>query len=235
MGTFVQLKDATSTSTVVATLATGNFAGNPVAGNCIIVFCRWNDSVGVTLTSFTDTLGNTYTLLPGYASGAADFENFRVGVAKNITGGVNSVSANFSGNPNGGNMAIVACEYSGFDLTTPYTAGDFAGVNRQGAPGLGANAVTSGNTPVLSSGAGTLIGLSYNYTGTTPTNGSGTSRGTGWGGVTTPYRLQDQAIAATTAVASTFTATTNSQHYTFALYLKNAGAQHGAFYRYMSA
>lgn len=223
MGTYIQSKEATSTSTVVATLATGNFAGTVVAARLICVVVRWNDSAGVTLSSFSDTLTNTYTLLPQYVEGGGNFENARAGFAKNIAGGsANSVSANFTGNPNGGNMAIEASEWSGFDITTPYTATDAAGWNKQATPGLGANGVTSGNTPVLSSGAGTLIGISYNYAGTTPTAGSGTSRSTGWGGVFTPYNLQSQTVAVTSAVASTFTATTNSDHYTFAVYLKDA-------------
>src|SRR5690348_13505117 len=85
-----------------------------VAGDLNIVVVGWNDTTS-SVTSITDTLGNTYTLAvgPTTASGARQ----SIYYAKNIKGGSNTVTVNF-------NQAAVypdirVLEYAGADTTNP--------------------------------------------------------------------------------------------------------------------
>lgn len=223
-GAFIQLAQVSGAGGV-STKTTPNFGTTVTAGNLILAIARYNQGAGLTPT-FSDTLGNTYSVVENNYYEGTGFEGIAVAVAKNITGGgANAVTVNYGttiAGTVGYEIGVMAAEYSGFSKSAPYTASDYAGPNRQASPTTGANAVTSGNTPTLSSGNGLLIALSYCFGGTVPSAGSGTSRGTGWTTANTNFRLQDQAVAATTALAATFTATAGTTpHYTAAVYLQN--------------
>lgn len=118
---FVQRKNASATAG--SSLATGNFGTNPVAGNMIeVVIQVQNVTFPITVTSVTDTLGNTYVATPGspmqQATGGGVNWQF-IFYAKNISGGsANSVTANFD--QTSSYTTITAKEVSGADTTNPF-------------------------------------------------------------------------------------------------------------------
>ena len=85
-----------------------------VAGDLNVVVVGWNDTTS-SVSSVTDTLGNTYTLAvgPTTASGARQ----SIYYAKNIKGGSNTVTANFTQAAVYPDIRVL--EYAGADTTNP--------------------------------------------------------------------------------------------------------------------
>lgn len=176
--------------------------------------------------SFSDTLGTSYsTVIAHLIDTANTFIQVDAVIGQLTASGTNAVTYTAVGDDR---IGVVAMEISGLDATTPYTATDRSGLNYQATPTTTTDAVTSGNTPTLSSGDGILIGLGFDAQsglGTFPSTGTGfTDHGTGWGGIAQNYRLESKAISATTATAATFTAVSNVGHHAIAIYLKNAAS-----------
>lgn len=91
-------------------------AANHTTGNLLVVNMRPYAPLGQTVTSVTDTAGNTYSHVAS-ASGS-DFGVEDVWYAKNITGNAaNVVRANFSAPVS--YVGINVCQYSGCDPTSP--------------------------------------------------------------------------------------------------------------------
>ena len=91
------------------------FPGNTRAGDLIIVHTRTN--VGATITSLTDTLGNTYTLAVDNSFTDSTQVNATLWYAKNILAGADTVTAAFSAT--GSNRAIAIHEFSGLNIANP--------------------------------------------------------------------------------------------------------------------
>ncbi|HET7213288.1 MAG TPA: IPT/TIG domain-containing protein [Terriglobia bacterium] len=111
--TFMQVAAATPQSNS-ATVPVGPLPQAEIAGDLNIVVVGWNDTTS-SVSSVTDTLGNTYTLAvgPTTASGARQ----SIYYAKNIKGGTNTVTVNF--NQPAVYPDIRVLEYAGADTTNP--------------------------------------------------------------------------------------------------------------------
>jgi hypothetical protein len=129
--------------------------------------------------------------------------------------------------PSGSKIGNAIWESSGLHTSSPYTTGEVVS-NIQAAPGTGANAVTSGNLPVLATQPGALFTFSVDVTNTLPpTEGTGlTTRQNLWSfGAGQIGTMADRRLTATTAVAGTFTTTNGSdRHITIAAFFNETGA-----------
>jgi hypothetical protein len=109
---FVQVNSAVPQSTSVATVVVP-FSAAQSAGNLNVVVVGWNDTVA-TVSSVSDTSGNSYTLVAGPTPGTALSQS--IYYAKNIAaaaGGANQVTVAFS--PAAAFPDIRILEYSGID------------------------------------------------------------------------------------------------------------------------
>jgi hypothetical protein len=134
----------TSTITYVQGTYTNPLSGNPAtatyalaqtAGDLNVVVIGWYDTTS-TISSVTDSKGNTYTLAVGPTQMAGDGTN-AIYYAKNIAGataGTNTVTVTFSQTVSYPDLRVV--EYSGADTVNP----------------LDAKAAGTGNSAVASSG-----------------------------------------------------------------------------------
>lgn len=212
---YVQTAQNSDTHGADATLATGNFGASNTAGNLLFVAVIYDGSSGggslVGLSfAISDTLGNTYNQIK-ITDDSVNGYRLATYYANNILGGTNSVTVTFT-SPNNTNYypGIMAAEYSGFDTAAPFTTGEDAG---QAQPSLasGTDAITTGNTPTLSSQPCGVVGLAsvVHAVPGPPTAGTGyTQRGTAFWQFLTGTNfaiLEDKRVTATTAVAATFT------------------------------
>ncbi len=92
-----------------------SFGGNNRAGNLILAFVRMSTTTQTVIVS--DSMGNVYTEAVAQASQTADGHQVHIFYAKNIVGGANRVTANFSSSNNRPWLAIY--EYSGLSTTNP--------------------------------------------------------------------------------------------------------------------
>lgn len=131
-----------TSSTTVATGATAH-----TAGNLLVAVVNW-ENPATNCNSVTDTAGNTYTPLTKRTSTNIGAQMF---YAKNITGhATNVVTATFSTGTNG--HSILVHEFSGADLTAPFTTGEEAGASGANNPIDAGNVVTSVADSVLVAG-----------------------------------------------------------------------------------
>jgi hypothetical protein len=109
---FVQVKSTTPQTPTASVAVTYPLA--QTAGNLNIVVAGWSDATS-TLTSLTDTRGNTYVQAGTTVTGT----NIRQAIyyAKNIAGGSNTVTAVF--NQAAAYPDVRVLEYSGLDTTSP--------------------------------------------------------------------------------------------------------------------
>lgn len=222
MASVVQVKEsAVYTGTPTVSRSTGNFASSCTAGNWILAFGSVPTGGGVSV-AFSDTLSTNYSTVIASIKNGTTFIQIDAVIGKLTASGTNAVTYTAVGDDR---ISVMALEISGLHATTPYTATDRSGFNYQSAPTTSTDAVTSGNTPTLSSGNGILIGLGFDAQsglGTYPSAGTGfTDHGTGWSGSAQNYRLESKAISSTSAVAATFTAASNVGHHAIAIYLQN--------------
>lgn len=179
------------------------------AGNLLIVVV-FASSTG-TISIPTDSRGNTFTQ-GGDSPGIGDPDvRYAWFYCLNANGGAGAISA--STTTTAPVRAIYVAEFSGLDQFIDDNFG------YQATPTTGADAVSSGNANVTAQPA-LLFGLSFNGEAVSaPTAGSGFTSLTGvWdagGGVTT--RPQHRRVTATGDAAATFTATSNTSHYTVAI------------------
>ncbi len=141
--TFVKLAQAHPTANS-NTVSTANFSGSVATGDMIVVWL-WYNSNTQSVTSITDTKGNSYTKIIGPTTGTGNMATWRqeLWYAKNVTGGSSfKVTATFSGTFNA-EKAISAHEYSGADTVAPLD-GSSSGV------GSSANATTPAVTTTAS-------------------------------------------------------------------------------------
>jgi fibronectin type 3 domain-containing protein len=129
------------------------------AGNVILVAVGWGNSTS-TISSLSDSRGNTYALLNGPASIASTARQ-SVYYAKNISAGTNTVSVTFSGSVPAPSLRVL--EYSGLDPVNPIDAIQVT----TGNSGAWASGVTTTGAPEI------LVALGYTqYYLTSPGDGT---------------------------------------------------------------
>ncbi len=180
--------------------ASAKFPSNVTANDAIAVFCVW-ESLSQTLSSVTDTQGNTFTIVGNPTNGGYGRAAMAYAIARS-TGG-DTVSCNLSTASMG--KSIIVHEISGVNTSTPL---DGQKMNVQSSPGGGANAVTSGSITTTVNGD-YILGFTFNDSA----NQADWNAGTGY---TKRQDLQIQSYAAASedkvqtlsgSVAATFTAT----------------------------
>ena len=141
---FVQVNAATPQTASAAVLLSYGVA--QTAGNLNVVAVGWNDTVS-TVTSVTDTRGNTYVQAGTTTTGTAGRQ--AIYYAKNIAAGSNTVTVAFNQAAPFVDMRVL--EYSGLDQTSPLdvTAGA-AGTGT--AANSGAATTTSANELIFGAG-----------------------------------------------------------------------------------
>lgn len=163
--------------------ASGNFASNVTAGNLICGYVKYGTATSV-FSSITDTLGNTYTVVDTTTGNTAGANTMKTFYARNIAGGANQVTLNFSG-ANGVFPRIMAIELSGCDTTG--TALNAHEGNSQLLPGTGTDAITSdngGGTATTTANCG-IVAFCQDHTNGSPSFSSShvIADGTGFSGV----------------------------------------------------
>jgi hypothetical protein len=131
---FVQVTAATPQTASASVAVT--YTAAQAAGNLNVVLVGWNDTTS-TVTSVTDSRGNTYALAIGPTSGTGLRQS--IYYAKNIAAGSNTMTVKF--NQAAAFVDIRALEYSGLDTVSPLdvTAGAVGG----GTTGNSGSATTS--------------------------------------------------------------------------------------------
>ena len=109
---FVQVKAATPQTASASVAVT--YTAAQTAGNLNVVVVGWNDTTS-TVSSVTDSRGNTYALAIGPTSGTGLRQS--IYYAKNIAAGSNTVTVKF--NQAAAFVDIRALEYSGLDPASP--------------------------------------------------------------------------------------------------------------------
>jgi hypothetical protein len=164
-----------------------------ISRNLNIVAVGWNDTTS-TVSSVTDSRGNSYVLAVGPTSGTGLRQS--IYYAKNIVAGTNTVTVAF-------NQAAVfvdvrVLEYSGLDTSTPFD-------KAAGAAGSSNSASSGAVTPTV---ANELI------FGAGMTAGRFTAAGTGYGSriITTPDGdiAEDQVQTAIASISATAPLSTNT-------------------------
>jgi hypothetical protein len=105
--------NATSTNGV-------DFTRNTFAGDLIVVAAYWDNNTR-TISSVTDTQGNSYTSAIGPISLFSGGSRAQLFYAKNIKGGADKVTVTLTGN-NTTNFEVYIHEYSGADTNSPLDA-----------------------------------------------------------------------------------------------------------------
>ena len=148
---FVQVNSATPAG--LSTSVPVTFGLPQTAGNLNIVVVGWND-ITSTISSVTDSLGNTYAQAAGLVTGSA--ERQAIYYAKNIAGGSNTVTVAF--NQAARIVDVRILEYSGLDTNNPLDVTSSA-AGSSVTPNSGAAATTSANELIF--GAGTTATSFY--------------------------------------------------------------------------
>jgi hypothetical protein len=195
MAAFVQTLTAQSTSGTTP-LVSGAFTTSTTSGNFLVVAIGNDSGLTGTITSITDSKGNTYAK----ANDIATSVSLSVWYAANITGGSShTITVNFN-DSNTGNVSIVAQEFSGI-MASGALDKTAAATGTSTSPSSGATATTTQ--------ANELVVASLVTAGTATT----TTAGAGYSNLGGPTTITD----ARTAQASKIVAATGTQTATFTL------------------
>lgn len=196
----ITANDNTSATTVSVAL-TGT-----VAGNLIHVCFLCNNAA---IDSVVDSDGNTYTSIAALNNNATT-RKYRHWYAKNIVGnaGTTTITATLHFSING--RSGLAREIGGVDNSAPLLAHS---ENSQTTPTTSTDAVTTG-TATNASQPALISGWTFNPVNTSvPTHGTGLTTGiSGSNATIQSYCSESKRITSTTAIAATFTATSNVEH-----------------------
>jgi len=141
---FVQVNAATPQSNTASVAVAYPLA--QTLGNLNVVAVGWNDTTS-TVSSVTDSRGNTYTLAIGPTSGTGLRQS--IYYAKNIASGANTVTATF--NQAAAFVDIRVLEYSGLDQTNPLDV--TAGASGSGtSPNSGSATTTTASELIFGAG-----------------------------------------------------------------------------------
>jgi hypothetical protein len=199
-----------STSTVSAaiglsaTSASMTFPSNNTANNLIVVLARWQDGVvggTSTITSVTDTKGNTYQ--PAFevmtdASSATPTQT-QVWFSANIVAGANTVTVNYATSTNGNGTRMAIFEYSGIATTSPIDTYSTQ-VNSAASTTWTSGAVPTNYANDLIFGGITMAGSSHSMGA-----GSGFTLREPTSAQTVPYGTEDKIVSVTGTYAATGT------------------------------
>lgn len=199
----------------------------PDAGSALVAFVWYYRGAGATTITMSDTAGGNDSWTE-VGSGLFNGGNgMRAFVLLDAAATATTARATFAASSQYPAIAVV--EVKGI-VTSSAIAGQ--ALQTQATPGTGTDGVSSGNTGTLTGQPAAIIaGTQNTATSSTPAVGTGyTSIGTGWdyGGGTPGARFEHKRVTATTAVAGTFTAGTNSEHQTIAVALLETGGGGGA-------
>lgn len=142
-----------------ATSVTVTFGSSQIAGDLNVVAVGWNDTT-TSVSSVTDSAGNTYHLAVGPAQGSAVSQS--IYYASNIKSGSNTVTVTFSGSTTAPD--IRALEYSGVSTLD------------KTATGSGNSSTSSTSSATTTSADELIFGANLVYTGTTGPGSGFTSR-----------------------------------------------------------
>lgn len=218
-----------------SSLASGNFPSNVTAGNLICGYVKFGTATTV-FNNITDTRGNTYVMVDSITGSAGGANTMKTFYARNISGGANSVTCNFTG-ATGVFPRIMVVELSGCDTTASVVNAHEA--NSQTTPGTGVGAITSAGTASTTVANCGLIAFAQDYNNTAGTSSlveTGTFSGVATG-ATPPNnfdvsRAAFKVLAAAGAAHGTFTDATNGALDTYSTMLlafqppQAAGAAH---------
>jgi hypothetical protein len=133
------------------------FTAAQAAGNLNVVAVGWNDTTS-TVSSVTDTRGNTYTQAGATTTGTGMRQ--AIYYAKNIAAGSNAVTVAFS--QAAAFVDVRVAEYSGADTSSPLDV-TAAAVGTSTAPSSGAATTTSASELIFGAG---MTGGHYSAAGT---------------------------------------------------------------------
>jgi hypothetical protein len=209
------LQVASVDPTTSATTTALAFGSNTTAGSTIVAVGFENFS---SITGFTDTLGNTFTLRQtAQSSSGPGNDKLAAFTAPNPAGGADTVTLTL------GSSQIIRPVYLieiGGAAASSYDTGTN---NDQTSPGTGTNGVTSGNATNTSQPALIVAASLALFNTNAPAAGSGfTGQTAAWGnssGSGSGLLVESQRITTTSAIAATFTAAVNSEHMTLMLIL----------------
>ena len=154
---FVQLNSGPSTIQSSNTSVAVAYTNAQIAGDLNVVAVGWGDTVS-TISSVTDTKGNTYTRAVGPTSTTGVQQ--AIYYAKNIVAGSNAVTVKF--NQAAAYPDVRILEYSGLDPTSPLDVTAAAAGSGTSA-NSGAATTTSANELIF--GAGTTTGTDFTQPG----------------------------------------------------------------------
>lgn len=203
------------TSATAATSAVIPLTSNPVAGN-LLAICTTDDwGATSTVSSITDTLGNTFSRIG--AGSDASFTDGEMWYAKNILGGADTVTVNFAHSVKYG---VLVREISGLDPTSPLDASATPAMR----PGATIHQATS--TPTAFTNDLNVGCLASN-------DGSATiSNGAGYGNLSVFVEASSGGQGGINEQATT---TAGQQVYKFSTNFSDHGIVNGATFKYLGA
>ena len=142
---FVQARAREITSGTTNSLA---FSSANTSGNLIVAYVVWSDAPTVTLT---DSRGNTYASAQPATRWNGSQWSAQVFYAKNVAGGANTVTAQFSSNINSFGILYIH-EYSGIDQNNPLDVSRSA-IGSSSAMNSGSATTTNANDLIFGAGA----------------------------------------------------------------------------------
>ena len=182
------------------------YSSNITAGNTCLAAVSFDDSGGtIPISSVTDTLGNTYTLVDEIARG----EHIAIYVAPSPSGGANTVTVSFTGG-SPGDGALAVAEFSGRDTSTPI--GNHT-TNDQVTPGNSTDGVTVG--PITVVAGDDIVSWHVDYFsgipgGTEYTAGTGFTSAVQTGGIDGLLQYKENVSAGSITATATAADATNS-------------------------
>lgn len=191
---------STSSSTVAVTLAS-----TVGSGHALMVWVGWASNSGDTVTGISDDKSNTYTLVD-LARDNAEGYSWQSAYLLNATNAPKTITATLSASQPF--ASIVVDEYSGIASSAALNG---HAMQDQLDPGIGANAVTSGN--ITTTAGGDLI-----YGGTVSITSSTLTAGTSFAQrqfVDSSFETEDRTQASAGSVAATFTTNGSGSVYNF--------------------
>jgi hypothetical protein len=207
--------DGSSQSSLAVT-----FTGTVASGNSVVVFLK-HGATG-TISGLTDDKSNTYAPVDTILGGAANANELRSYVARNITNAPQTVTVSYTGS-NGVYPRLTLSEWSGADTTASIVNAHEAA--SQTSPGAGTDAITSAGSASTSVANCMLVAFCQDH----DTQGSGSNvpaDGTSFSGaingITSPNlfdcsRLSYRILASAGSAHATFSqgsTTGTTDHYT---------------------
>jgi hypothetical protein len=187
-----------------------NFYSAQTAGNLNVVIFGWYNSTSATVTSVTDTAGNSYTLAVGPIRSATN--NLYIYYAKNIAASAagNQVTVTTSATLDGSWLSLA--EYTGLDTVSPLDGT---------TSGTGATAAISTGSLTTNNACDVLINATY-------TDGAGIKTGTGFTNRSNAWGdfMQDRVVSTTGSYSASATQLTSVGYASGLIALKkNLGTQ----------